>query len=81
MVYATCSLLALESEDQVRKLLARGDTQGEAVMKTVPFKPGEIPGFDNAIDENGWLRVLPGVLEGDLSSCDGFFVARLQKVG
>jgi 16S rRNA (cytosine967-C5)-methyltransferase len=53
MVDATCSLLARESEDQVHKLLTRG------AMKTLPFAEGEIPGFDDAIDANGWLRVLP----------------------
>jgi 16S rRNA (cytosine967-C5)-methyltransferase len=74
MIYATCSLLARESEDQVHKLLKRG------TMKTLPFVEGEIPGFDGAIDENGWLRVLPGVLEAEMAQCDGFFVARLEKI-
>ena len=88
MVYATCSLLKRESEDQVHKLISRGqktnkenkDVDNVGVMETLPFVPGEIPGFDGAIDENGWLRVLPGMLEGELESCDGFFVARLIKV-
>jgi len=81
MVYATCSLLKAESEDQVKKLISRGDKlEGHALMQTIPFTSGEIPGFDNAIDESGWLRVLPGTLGGDLNSCDGFFVARLLRV-
>jgi len=81
MVYATCSLLKAESEDQVRKLINRGDeSEGHAIMQTIPFTSGEINGFDNAIDENGWLRVLPGTLGGDLNSCDGFFVARLLRI-
>jgi 16S rRNA C967 or C1407 C5-methylase (RsmB/RsmF family) len=80
MVYATCSILKQESEDQVEKLIARGrDGQG-AVLEIVPFIAGEIPGFDNAIDDNGWLRVLPGMLPGSLSNCDGFFVARLKRI-
>ncbi len=74
MVYATCSLLPRESEDQIHKLIKRGG------VETLPFTPGEIPGFDGAIDKNGWLRVLPGVLDGDLKQCDGFFVARLVKL-
>jgi 16S rRNA C967 or C1407 C5-methylase (RsmB/RsmF family) len=77
MVYATCSLLKQESEDQMNCLLSRSDG---ADMETVPFLPGEIPGFDDAIDANGWLRVLPGTLPGSLVSCDGFFVARLRRV-
>jgi hypothetical protein len=48
-------------------------------METLPIQPHEVPGFEGAIDENGWLRVLPGVLKGDLRSTDGFFVARLVK--
>lgn len=76
LVFATCSLLKRESEDQVHKLLER--TAG--VMETVPFEPGEIGGFDGAVDENGWIRVLPGVLNEPLNSVDGFFVARLRKV-
>lgn len=48
-------------------------------METLPIQPHEVPGFEGAIDENGWLRALPGVLKGDLRSTDGFFVARLVK--
>ena len=74
LVFATCSLLKRESEDQVNRLLQRG------TMKTIPFLPGEIGGFDGAIDNNGWLRVLPGVMDSPMDSVDGFFVARLQKI-
>jgi 16S rRNA (cytosine967-C5)-methyltransferase len=77
LVYATCSLLKQESEHQVAKLLEREDG---AKLETVPFQPGEIPGFDESIDENGWMRVLPGSLTGSLNRCDGFFVARLRVV-
>jgi 16S rRNA (cytosine967-C5)-methyltransferase len=73
LVYSTCSLLKQESEDQIEKLLMRGD------LETVPFLKDEITGFDDAIDSRGWIRVLPGVLGGDLSKSDGFFVARLRK--
>ena len=48
-------------------------------MRTLPIQPHEVPGFEDAIVENGWLRVLPGVLDGELHSTDGFFVARLIK--
>jgi 16S rRNA (cytosine967-C5)-methyltransferase len=63
-----------ESEDQVAKLLAKNKS-----ITTLPIQPSEVPGFEAAIDENGWLRVLPGVLDGELKSTDGFFVARLIK--
>ena len=78
IVYATCSLLKQESEDQVTKLLARTDSSVK--LETLPFHIGEIPGFDEAIDSNGWIRVLPGALEGSLGQCDGFFVARLHRI-
>ena len=80
MVYATCSTLKQESEDQVEKLIARGRDGDGAVLETVPFTKGEFPGFDDAIDKNGWLRVLPGMLPGSLKNCDGFFVARLKRI-
>jgi 16S rRNA (cytosine967-C5)-methyltransferase len=77
LVYATCSLLKQESEVQVTKLLGRQDG---AKLETIPFESGEMPGFDDSIDANGWLRVLPGSLPGSLKQCDGFFVARLRVV-
>ena len=76
LVYATCSLLRQESEDQIEKLLAREEG---ANLKNLPFTEGEIPGFGAAIDGSGNLRVIPGWLPGKLKTCDGFFVARLQK--
>ena len=76
LIYATCSLLHSESEDQIRWLLSRVDGPG---VENIPFTEGEIPGFDSAIDKNGWLRVIPGQLKGPPSQCDGFFVARLRR--
>ena len=77
LVYATCSLLPEESEDQMRWLLK----QYEGIVENVPISNGEIGGFDNAIDDNnGWIRVIPGVLEEPMTSCDGFFVARIRKL-
>lgn len=77
MIYATCSLLKSESEDQMNWLLAREEGRK---IEPLPFQRGEIPGFDDAIDESGWLRVIPGELDGTLASCDGFFVARIRRV-
>ena len=77
LVYSTCSILREESEDQMKALIAR---ESQTKLRTIPFMKGEIPGFDSAIDENGWLRVLPGCQEGYIQDCDGFFVARLEKL-
>jgi 16S rRNA (cytosine967-C5)-methyltransferase len=87
LVYATCSLLKQEGEDQVDWLLSQ-DVSGKGVntellsstLETIPFELGEMPGFDDCIDENGWLRVIPGVLPGSLEFCDGFFVARMRRI-
>jgi 16S rRNA C967 or C1407 C5-methylase (RsmB/RsmF family) len=49
------------------------------LLRPLPIAPGEVPGFDGALTAEGWLRVLPGCLGGDLASCDGFFVARFVK--
>lgn len=76
LIYATCSLLQSESEDQIRWLLSREDGPG---IEILPFQEGEIPGFDSAIHESGWLRVIPGQLPGSYGQCDGFFVARLRR--
>ena len=71
---SSSSLLKEESEAQVKKLVEKG------LVKTLRITPEEVPGFEDAIDENGWVRVIPGVLGGELRSADGFFLARLVKV-
>lgn len=76
LAYATCSLLSQESEAQIQKLLSR---ESSTRMRTLPFQPGEIPGFDDCIDTNGWLRIVPGSRPRALKHVDGFFVARLEK--
>ena len=75
LVYATCSLLKRESEDQVERLLSR---EVGAKVENVPILPEEVPGFEDSIDANGWVRVLPGT--NGISNSDGFFVARLKRV-
>ena len=73
LIYATCSILKDESEEQVQKLINRGN------VETLPILSHEVPGFESAIDSNGFLRVLPGVMKGELKTTDGFFVARLVR--
>lgn len=81
VVYATCSLLKRESEDQVSKLLDKHSTQ----VELVPFEVGEIAGVTaEQISEEGYIRILPSPVR-DFDSQelngDGFFVARLRKLG
>jgi 16S rRNA (cytosine967-C5)-methyltransferase len=79
LVYATCSLLKQESENQIVRLL---DTYPDKV-EMLPLQEGELPGFDSCIEgTHGWLRVLPGdprLVASGVGPCDGFFVARLRK--
>jgi 16S rRNA (cytosine967-C5)-methyltransferase len=77
LVYATCSLLKQESEDQVHKFVAR--EKDGCQVETLPFAADELPGFENCIDTNGWLRVIPGRQDNSIPHVDGFFVARLKK--
>jgi 16S rRNA (cytosine967-C5)-methyltransferase len=83
LVYATCSLLPQESEDQIVSFLKRhnnNDSSSSIQMQTLPFVPGEIPGFEDCIDtKNGWLRIVPGSRPRSIPHVDGFFVARLQR--
>ena len=81
LIYATCSLLKQEGEDQIEWLLSeKRSDKSSTLLETMPFTRDEIPGFNDCIDENGWLRVVPGVLPDSLQFCDGFFVARLRKI-
>ena len=67
VVYATCSLEAEENEEQVESFLVRhGDFRRE------PPEPTWVP--DEAMDENGDLRVLPWKWD-----TDGAFASRLRR--
>jgi 16S rRNA C967 or C1407 C5-methylase (RsmB/RsmF family) len=50
-----------------------------ALLETFPIAAWEVPGFEQAITPEGWLRVLPGCLPPPLNAVDGFFVARFRK--
>ncbi|KAL7556559.1 hypothetical protein ACA910_009078 [Epithemia clementina (nom. ined.)] len=79
MVYATCSLLRQEGEDQMNRLVSSrsGLNHTAAHLEIVPFQRDEIldmPGC--TVDNHGWLRVFPQKDHG----LDGFFVGRVRKV-
>jgi 16S rRNA (cytosine967-C5)-methyltransferase len=67
LVYATCSLEPEENEEQVEGFLAR-----RADFRREPPEPMWVP--DEAIDENGDLRVLPWKWD-----TDGAFASRLRR--
>jgi 16S rRNA (cytosine967-C5)-methyltransferase len=72
LVYSTCSLEPEEGERQIAKLLAA--SSGAAL---VPIRAGELDAPPEAVTQAGMLRTLPFHAGG----MDGFFAARLTKMG
>ena len=68
LIYSVCSLEREEGEGVV----AEADT-----LQIDPPEPAELPDFVTSSPE-GWVRILPGLLESD-GGLDGFFVARLVR--
>lgn len=75
IVYCTCSLQKAEGEHQIEKFLSSHPN-----FSRIPITPEEIGKYDELIDDNGDLRILPFHLAGQ-GGLDGFFVARLTRTG
>ena len=75
LVYAVCSLEPEEGKGAVARALASG-----LPLIPAPFSPGELPGLEEAITPEGWLRTTPALWP-DRGGMDGFFVARLTRKG
>jgi 16S rRNA (cytosine967-C5)-methyltransferase len=73
LVYAVCSLEPEEGEAIISRFLERDD------FGIDPPKAGELPDFVTPSPE-GWVRILPGLLESE-GGLDGFFLARLVRRG
>lgn len=71
LVYAVCSLEPEEGEAQARAFLA-----GHTDFVIDPIKPMEGGAPAPSLAPQGWLRILPHHLEGDI---DGFFIARFAR--
>jgi len=74
LVYAVCSLEPQEGEEVVSRLL-----EERSDLAISPPKPGELPDFVTPSPE-GWVRIVPGLLEAE-GGLDGFFMARLVRRG
>jgi 16S rRNA (cytosine967-C5)-methyltransferase len=74
LVYSVCSLEPAEGERVVSDFLAANPD-----FAIDSPRPGELPDFVTSSAE-GWVRVLPGLLEGE-GGLDGFFIARLVRRG
>jgi 16S rRNA (cytosine967-C5)-methyltransferase len=72
IVYSVCSLEPDEGEAVISSFL-----EDHPSFETSPPEPGELPGFVTPTPE-GWVRILPGLLE-DKGGLDGFFLARLVR--
>jgi 16S rRNA (cytosine967-C5)-methyltransferase len=72
LVYSVCSLEPQEGEQVIEAFLAAG---GEWTIAP----PEGMPDFVTP-DPRGWVRILPGLLEGE-GGLDGFFIARLVRRG
>jgi 16S rRNA (cytosine967-C5)-methyltransferase len=71
LIYSVCSLEPSEGEEVVAAFLA-----AHPQFQIVPPE-GELPQFA-ARSKQGWVRILPGLLESD-GGLDGFFTARLVR--
>ncbi|MBI1205968.1 MAG: MFS transporter [Azospirillum sp.] len=75
LVYCVCSLQPEEAEQQIATLLA-----GSAPVVRMPVEAAEVGNWSELVDRNGDVRSLPGQL-GHLGGLDGFFIARLRRLG
>jgi 16S rRNA (cytosine967-C5)-methyltransferase len=74
LVYATCSLEPQEGEAQIERFLANHSDFAIDRVTADELPEGVTP------HPRGWLRTLPGTLA-DAGGCDGFFIARMMRVG
>ncbi len=75
LVYCTCSLQPEEGENQITNLLYR-----RPEMQVVPVTAEEVGGLAELITADGYVRCTPGHLAA-AGGMDGFFAARLRRVG
>ena len=72
LIYSVCSLELQEGEGQIRAFLQR---QPDFRIE----RPENLPDFV-PISSEGWVRILPGLLEPE-GGLDGFFMVRLVRAG
>lgn len=75
MVYCVCSLEREEGETQIIAFLRRNPA-----FKLAPADPEAVGAPSEALAKEGWLRILPSMWP-EQGSLDGFFAARLERVG
>lgn len=75
LVYCVCSLEREEGETQIIAFLRRNPA-----FRTAPADPAVLGAPDESRTPEGWLRILPSMWA-ERGGLDGFFVARLDRVG
>lgn len=73
MIYCTCSIQKSEGEEQIARFFERHQNAYKS-----PISAQEIGGIDEAINEDGDVRLLPYHRDA-LGGMDGFFIARITK--
>ncbi len=77
LLFSNCSLDPIEGEELMRAfLISRTDFHVE------PVRPEEVPGLEDAVSPEGYLRTTPAMLRRETpehSGLDGFFAARLRR--
>ena len=79
LVYCSCSLEPEEGEAQIAALLAR-----EPRVRRRPLAAADVNGHDEFVTADGDLRTLPCHLpdaDSRMAGLDGFFAARLERLG
>lgn len=74
LIYCTCSLQKCEGEHQIANFLKNNSN-----FERIKIMPDEIGGYEELINKEGDLRILPFHLAQD-GGIDGFFVSKLKRV-
>jgi len=75
LVYCVCSLEREEGETQIIAFLRRNPE-----FRTAPADPVAVGAPEQALTPEGWLRILPSMWA-EKGGLDGFFIARMDRVG
>jgi len=74
LIYCTCSLQKVEGEKQIEEFL-----HDHTNFERMPIAAKEVGDYEELINENGDLRILPTHLKAQ-GGLDGFFISRLKRV-
>ncbi len=79
LVFSNCSLDPLEGEE-----IAERFSDDREDFEVIPVKVSELPGLEQGVTPQGYVRLTPAMLEVDppgLGGVDGFFAVRFRRMG